>query len=110
MDLVRVWVATSDPDVLVLSETWLKKSVSDSFIHITGYHLFHSDRPSKGSGVSIYIKTRFNCRIAKSFSRPKIFEFLSIDISLSSTLLLTVIGCYKPPSASKEAFNSLADV
>lgn len=31
MDLVRVSVSTSDPDVLVLSETWLKKSVSDLY-------------------------------------------------------------------------------
>lgn len=32
IDLVRVWESTSDPDVLVSSETWLKKSVSDSSI------------------------------------------------------------------------------
>lgn len=38
------------------------------------------------------------------------FEFLSIDISFSSTSLLTVIACYKPPSAVKEALNLLADV
>lgn len=45
MDQVRVWVSTSDPDVLVLSETWLKKSVSNSSIHISGFH------QGKGGGV-----------------------------------------------------------
>ena len=89
MDIVWVWVSTADLDILVYSEAWWKKSVSDSSIHITGYNLFRSDRPSKGGGVAIYIKTRFNCRVTQSFIRPKIFEFLSIDISLSSTLLLT---------------------
>lgn len=83
IDLVRVSVATSDPDILVISETWLNKSVPDSTIQINGYNLFRSDRPSKGGGVAIYIKTRFTCRVTKSFSLPKLFEFLSIDISLS---------------------------
>ena len=48
IDLIRVWVLTSDPDVLVLSETWLKKSVSDTSISIADYNLFRVDRSSKG--------------------------------------------------------------
>ena len=103
LDFVKAWVFTSDPDILVVSETWLNKSVLDSTIQINGYNIFRSDRQSKGGGVAIYVKTRFTCRVTKSIALPKLFEFLSIDISLSPTSHISVVGCYKAPSASKEA-------
>ena len=76
-------------------------------IQINGSNLF---RASKGGGVAIYIKSRFNCTITKSISRPQLFEILSLDITLSITSLLTVIGCYRSPSASQEALDQLADL
>lgn len=36
LDMVRVWINSTDADVVVLSETWLTKSVHDKDICING--------------------------------------------------------------------------
>lgn len=110
IDLVRAWVQSSDPDVLVLSETWLKKSVSDSSIDIGDYKLFRADRLSKGGGVAIYVKSKFNANVIKYFSKPKLFELLAVRLPLSSDCNITVIGSYKAPSTSKEAVSFISSV
>ena len=48
LDIVRIWVNTNDADIVVLSETWLTKSVHDKDICIDGYNVFRADRPNKG--------------------------------------------------------------
>lgn len=40
LDQSKVWVHTANPDVLVISETWLKKSISNSEVNLSGYNLF----------------------------------------------------------------------
>lgn len=59
MDMVRIWVKNTDADVLVISETWLNKSISDKVINIEGYNVFRIDRPKRGGGLVIYIKKIF---------------------------------------------------
>lgn len=61
LDFVKIWVKSSDPDILVLSETWLNNSVSDKDIAVKGYSVFRCDRPRKGGGVAIYIKKQISC-------------------------------------------------
>lgn len=43
--------------IFSISETWLNKSVSDSDHHIAGCNVYCTDRPKKGGGVAIYVKT-----------------------------------------------------
>lgn len=50
LDLVKAWIHTSNPNVLVLSETWLRKSVSNTEVHVNGFNIFRQDR-SSGGGV-----------------------------------------------------------
>lgn len=39
MDLIKLWVVTMDMDIMMLSETWLKQSISDN--------IYRSDRVDK---------------------------------------------------------------
>lgn len=48
LDFVKIWIQSTDTDILVLSETWLTKSISDNDILIKGYRVFRCDRPRKG--------------------------------------------------------------
>lgn len=45
LDMVRIWVKNTNADVIVLSETWLNKSVPDKAIGIDGHFISdaHSD-------------------------------------------------------------------
>lgn len=51
LDQVKIWAETTKNEMLVLSETLLKKSVADD-VAIEGY----KDRKSKGGGFAVYIK------------------------------------------------------
>ena len=99
MDQLKVWVESSNPHVLVITETWLRKSVPYPDTNITGYNLFRQDRSSKGGGVAIYSKEHLHCSVVYSKSIPKQFDLLVIQIRLAHNLSITVAGCYRPPSA-----------
>ena len=90
MDQLKVWVHSSNPDVLAITETWLRKSVLNTDVNLSGYKLFRQDRSSKGGGVAIFSKDHLQC---STKSVPKQFELLdfSIKLSNSSWLLLGAI-------------------
>ena len=107
MDMVRIWVKSTDADIVVISETWLTKSITNEDISILGYNVYRSDRPKKGGGVAIFVKSRFDASIVLSESISKQFEFLALKVEIAKSLSMTVVGCYRPPSATKEALSSL---
>lgn len=43
LDLVKVWIESTNADIPVLSETWLNKAISDKEISVTGYNVFCCD-------------------------------------------------------------------
>lgn len=53
MDMVKIWVKSTDADVVIISETWLTKSITNEDINIYGYNVYRTDRPKKGGGVAI---------------------------------------------------------
>lgn len=77
MDMVGIWVKSTDADIVVISETWLSKSIADKDINIVGYNVYRTDRPKKGGGVAIYIKHKFDACIVLSESICKQLDFLA---------------------------------
>ena len=60
IDLIDTSVHGKQPDVLLLSETWLTPYSPKIFI--PGYELFHQDRIDKrGGGVAILISNKLRC-------------------------------------------------
>lgn len=111
MDMVRIWASMTDADVIVLSETWLKRIVSNDGIAIADYNVFRVDRESgTGGGVVIYVKSKFNSVETFSTSKAKHFEVLAVDVSVSKDCRITIIGCYRPPSAVGGALTALSDI
>ena len=107
LDLVKIWAKTSDTDILVLTETWLNKSVTDKDIAIKGYNVFRCDRPRKGEGIAIFTKNKFQTTLLSSVSLSRQFEFLALKLELLKGHSITIAGCYRPPSATSEALSSL---
>ena len=95
MDMIRIWAHTTDADVIVISETWLNKAVLNKDINIDGYNVYRTDRPKKGGGVAVYVKSKFHVNIRLSTSVSKQFELLALDMEISKTLHITVVGCYR---------------
>lgn len=79
MDMIKVWVNTTDVDIMVLSETWLKKSVNDDMIIIDGYKVYRTDCVGKGGGVAIYVKSYLTSTVTLSVTKyKKQFEVLAV--------------------------------
>lgn len=99
----------TDLDILVLSETWLKNSISDSDVALMGYNLYRVDRTGRGGGVSIYVKTGFSVTILKAVTIPRNFEFLALKVQLGPNSVI-VVGVYRPPSAELGSIDAIADL
>lgn len=61
MDQLKVWVHSSNTYVLVITETWLRKSVLNTDVNLSGYNHIRQDRSSKGGGVTIFNKDHLQC-------------------------------------------------
>lgn len=55
LDHLKILVTQTDPDIVVLSETWLRCTVNDSEMALNDFNLFRIDRNSRGGVVAIYI-------------------------------------------------------
>lgn len=95
LDFVDIWIKTADPDVFMLSETWLKKSITDKNIGISGQNVFIADGKSKGGGAAVYVKHKFSAVILTS-TKPQQFEYLCLNLNLGSCLNIVVSCCYRP--------------
>jgi hypothetical protein len=77
----------------MLSETWLKKSITDKNIDINGCIVFRTDRKSKGGDVAVYVKDKFSAVVLTSVTKPKQYEYLSVNLNLGSPLNIVVSCC-----------------
>ena len=58
MDDLSVVVATHNPSVACISESWLNDNISDVSVQLSGYNLFRKGRAcGNGGGVALYILT-----------------------------------------------------
>ena len=100
LDFVRIWASSTDADVIVLSETWLKKSISASDISLNGNNVYRADRPNKGGGVAIYVKNTFCVTTLVSKSISKQLKCFALNIEVAKGQQVMVVGCYSSQGVS----------
>lgn len=81
--------------------------VSDDVICINGYQIYRTDRVGKEGVVAVYVNSKVRSSATLCITKPKQFELLAIKLSVSNYSHITVVGCYRPLSASKDALTSL---
>ena len=110
LDHVKLLLSQTDPDVLILTESWLNRTIPDSDIALNEYSIYRTDRVSRGGGVAIYVKARFSITVLKSVSIAKHFDFIALKLDLGKSFSITVIGIYRPPAAPPDSLNLLTDL
>ena len=75
-DLFTALAHSANPDVLAVSEFWLRKASKNSEISFPNYNTFSQDRTAKGVGVAIYCRDSLQSSVMLSRSVPKQFELL----------------------------------
>ena len=108
--LLTALAHSANPDVLAVSESWLRKATKISEISIPNYNIFHQDRTAKGGGVAIYSRDSLQSSVILSRSMPKQFELLILKINLSRNKSLTVAACYRPTSAPSCALDTICEL
>ena len=67
---------SANPDVLAVSESWLRNATNNSEISIPNYNIFRKDRTEKGGGVAIYCRGSLQSSVILYRSIPKRFYLL----------------------------------
>ena len=81
--LLTALAHSANPDILAVSESWLRKATKNSEISIPNYKMFYQDRTAKGGGIAIYCRDSLQSSVILSRSKPKQFELLLLKIHLS---------------------------
>lgn len=81
LDMINILCESTNAYMVVISETWLTKSVQDNDILFHGYNVFRADRQRKGGGVVIYIKSHFGVQQVLTKSVSKELELLFFEHS-----------------------------
>ena len=74
--------------ILCVTETWLSEFIANGEILPNDYTLYHKDRPSRGGGVMIAVKS---CLFTSLISSTSDLEVVCIKIDIGSDAL--VICC-----------------
>ena len=104
LDLINNTVQDKDPDLILLSETWLTP-YSPTF-KIPGYDFHHLDRQNrKGGGVGILSSINLRCNLRKDLSSIlDESECITIDITKRNGEHFLVSSMYQPPNSDISTF------
>lgn len=95
-------------DIFAITETWLSHGIADNTIYIDGYQLIRQDRPARGGGVALYIRTCFEYNICLTQCLEYLEHIWISVIVADGPLLIGII--YRPPNTScKDFFSEFED-
>ena len=96
------------PDIICLTETWLKNISDNDIFQIQGYEpLYSCARIKRGGGIGIYVNTGSDHRIIKQ-KKDNNIQILSVLIKPQINQKLVVTCVYIPPNSLNNAtFESL---
>ena len=83
-----------DIDIVILSETWLKKT---EIYRVPGYFIYREDRENGYGGVAILVKKQIN-HVKLDLSHGNInFEFVGISVGVGTKFKINLISTYATP-------------
>ena len=105
MDELMLLVRQHLPSFVIITESWLDFSISDSLLCIPGYQMFRRDRgdAATGGGVLVYARSNIDCKRRVDLECDDV-ESIWIQFKLSSPFLgiskSFLCALYHPPSAN----------
>ena len=96
---------SSNPDIIILTETWLDSRNSDSAC-IAGYSAYHTTREiCRGGGVSIYVKNDYDVLMLDKLSVCNTtIESCTVKVKIREEYIV-ILGIYRPHADSIIDFN-----
>lgn len=94
-------------DIVGVSETWLTSNVSNNLLNIDGYRFIRKDRPSRGGGIAVYLRSDWNCELLRG-NVSEYLEEIWLKISIKKRTYLFG-SLYRPPAGSIPYFLELME-
>ena len=104
---LREFVRVTNYHIIILSETWLNKSVKSAEVEIEGYKIFRLDRNDKrGGGVCAYIRSPLKAQILKDLSGTSAawFQQLWLQVQYKKIRPFVICAVYRPPDCHVSCF------
>ena len=101
IDELRHFAVQSEPDIIVLSETWIDYTIMDNEVLIEGYSVHRKDHNHQGGGIAIlacdYLCTKpFSASNGLNTSTESIW----LEVSYKTFPSILLLGCcYRRPSS-----------
>lgn len=106
----NVFLESNNPDIVCLTESWLKEDHTDSHLvkgNNRSYSIFRCDRTcASGGGVAVFVSHKFTSNLIATH-RNDSFEVIVIDIY--STKTYRIICVYRKPVYDTVGLSSLTD-
>ena len=84
-----------------LTETWVKRYISDAQLELSGYYLFCADRKSRGrGGAALYIHNSITVNEFWSFDN----KFCEVGIAHLKSSSTAIVVLYRPPGVHSPIF------
>ena len=109
-------IATHNPDIVILTETWCNNTITNAFLSIPGYNLENDLRLDRtdtangiGGGILVYVKNGFT--VLPINDRTNSFnQYCMFKIKCTNNLELNILAAYRSPNSSEENTNKLCDL
>ena len=99
-------ISERNPDIIALSETWLKPEILSSEFFPAGYKIFRKDRHDGYGGVLLACRDSLNCHQLFIDSEA---EIVACQIAFDNQESLIICAFYRPPSKELESVLKLCD-
>jgi hypothetical protein len=108
LDEIKTYCLFLKPDILSLTETWLKSEGYDYEFDITGYGKFRRDRNTnkKSGGVLVYHKLNQSFKVSQYLDNEYNFECICLKVSQLNTKHFFLLTVYKSPPENQIVFQT----
>ncbi len=96
-DELLAYIATEEPDLIAITETWVNSSHLMSELSIAGYESFHKNREYKRGGVICYAKSTLSA-LKTDKQDAENYDSVYVEISTKSNKIM-IATIYRPPKA-----------
>ena len=97
IDEIRLLSTRTNAACIMITETWLDDTVSDSEIHINNYSVRRKDRNRQGGGVCFFIRNNLTFNARNDLDHPELeASWIELLLPKSKPILCGVL--YRPPN------------
>ena len=109
-DQLQCVLSSTDPDIVIVTETWLDASIMSSEIFPSDFTAYRKDRKTdtRGGGVLIAVNNRLMSSLENDLDTK--CEIVWVKIEIAGVKTLHVGGFYRPPVMTRDGLQTLAEL